>query len=88
MTAQLPKVTTVVLKCKCAHPDHTGYVELHDDGDLFFFSQLTPLPFWGRVRAGLSYIFAAPRIYPHWDCMDLTRDSQAELKDLLEKSLS
>jgi hypothetical protein len=62
------KKDTTILICDCSSHEHQIIIEHDNDDNLIYcYIHLTNRNFWGRLKAGIKYIFGYKSKYGQWD---------------------
>lgn len=76
-------------ECECYSPEHTLRIsyDCSNQRDKFiaFYVQLSKLPFWRRLWAGIKYIFGYECRYGHWEEFLLDDDDVLKIKWILSQ---
>ena len=79
-----PELPTVLI-CACNSTEHQIIIHEHGEDNLVYCHiHLIKYSFWGRLKAGVKYIFGYKCIYGHWDEFIFKPEHATRLRELSE----
>ena len=73
----------VYLECQCHSPEHSvKFILDNEEGEIYVYTQLTPLPWYKRIWHGIRYMFNKSSTWGHWEETILKEEEISQLLNI------